>query len=286
MKLGGVIYLHDITERRMRGTTNRNLDMFHQLCGDEALARVILGTTNWGEVDEEKGKDREKELATNFLRTMIDLGSKMLRFVQTKESARAFLDAILGQLEFYKNEKIENDIPLQIQKEIVEHGRSIPETAAGQELKRHLEKKKENDIAPRIQKELVDLDRSIAETAAGQELKRHHEKKENDIAPRIQKELMDLGRSIPEIVTAAGKELLSSLKQYLETKETDRYDDNVMVGGLPTDIVILCDSIHRFFISIVLTLISELWAQLELGKALYVPRDLESLFSLMMLFCL
>ena len=60
--------------------------------------------------------------------------------------------------------------------------------------------------------------------------------------------------------------------------------DIVMVGGLPTDIVIPCDSIHQFFITIVLTLISELWAQPELGKALYVLRDLESLFSLTMLF--
>ena len=58
-----------------------------------------------------------------------------------------------------------------------------------------------------------------------------------------------------------------------------RYDDNVMVGGLPTDIVIPYDSILQSFITIVLTPISELWAQPELGKALYAPCDLESLFS-------
>ena len=81
----------------MRSTTRRNLDMFHQLCGDKAFARVVLGTTTWGWVDKETGKDREKELATNLWKTMIDSGSKMLRFDQTKESARAFLNAILGQ---------------------------------------------------------------------------------------------------------------------------------------------------------------------------------------------
>ena len=62
------------------------------------------------------------------------------------------------------------------------------------------------------------------------------------------------------------------------------YSDIVMVGGLPTDIVIPYDSIHQFFINILLTLISELWAHPELGKALYAPRDLESLSSLTMLF--
>ena len=57
--------------------------------------------------------------------------------------------------------------------------------------------------------------------------------------------------------------------------------DNVMEDGLPTDIVIPCDSIHRFFfLKISLPLLTVLWAQLELEKALYAPRDLESLFSL------
>ena len=61
-------------------------------------------------------------------------------------------------------------------------------------------------------------------------------------------------------------------------------DDNIMVDGRPTDIVIPCDSILQFFITIVLTPISVLWAQPELVKALYALRGLESLFSLTMLF--
>ena len=158
MILGGVIYLQSIAERRIRGRTIKNLDVLHQICGDKALARVILGTTNWGEDNEEIGKDREQELATNFLKTMIDSGSKMLRFYNTKESARAFLNTILGQLKFDKNGKIKNDTILRIQYELVDLHRSIPETAAVS--RRHLEKKKE----------LVDLDRSIPGTAAGQEL--------------------------------------------------------------------------------------------------------------------
>ena len=59
--------------------------------------------------------------------------------------------------------------------------------------------------------------------------------------------------------------------------------DNIMVDGLPTDIVIPCDSIHRFFIYHYL-IISVLWAQPESGKAPYAPCDLESLFSLTTLF--
>ena len=104
MKLGGVIYLQSIANKRMKGTTRRNLDMFRQLCGDKAFERVVLGTTNWEKVDENVGRMREQQLAKNFWNTMITLGSKSLRFDQTKRTAQGFLDVI-----FSENEKILND---------------------------------------------------------------------------------------------------------------------------------------------------------------------------------
>ena len=48
MTLGGVIYLLSFADKQMNGSTRRNFDMFYQLCGDKALGRVVLGTTNWG----------------------------------------------------------------------------------------------------------------------------------------------------------------------------------------------------------------------------------------------
>ena len=100
MTLGGIIYLLSIGEKRMKGTTRRSLDMFHHLCGDNALARVILGTTNWGEVEEDVGVRREQQWIKTFWEPMMSSGSKSLHFVKTKSSARAFLDAILGELFF------------------------------------------------------------------------------------------------------------------------------------------------------------------------------------------
>ena len=90
----------------MKGTTRRSLDMFHHLCGDNALARVILGTTNWGEVEEDVGVRREQQWIKTFWEPMMSSGSKSLHFVKTKSSARAFLDAILGELKFGGNEKM------------------------------------------------------------------------------------------------------------------------------------------------------------------------------------
>ena len=168
MKLGGVIYLQSIADKRMKGTTRRNLDMFCQLCGDKAFERVVLGTTNWGEGEEKKiGKMREQQLTNNFWNTMITLGSKSLRFDQSKKSARSFLDVILGQLEYGENEEVLNDTVLRIQNELVELDRKIPETSAGQELRYTLKQLREiqeegnskeaTALAASIEKQIAEL---------------------------------------------------------------------------------------------------------------------------------
>ena len=75
--------------------------MFRRLCGEDALSKVVLGTTNWGEVDGSVGKRREGQLADGFWKDL--KGSTMLRFYQTLESARGFLDVILLRtLAFFK----------------------------------------------------------------------------------------------------------------------------------------------------------------------------------------
>ena len=130
MKLGGVIYLQSIAEKRMKGTTRRNLEMFRRLCGDDALSKVVLGTTNWGEVSGEVGKRREGQLFDGFWKDL--KRSNMLRFDQTLKSAQEFLDVILRQ--FDRNISV-----LQIQGELVELAKILPATAAGKELRYSLE---------------------------------------------------------------------------------------------------------------------------------------------------
>jgi flagellar biosynthesis GTPase FlhF len=68
--------------------------MFRHLCGEDALSKVVLGTTNWGEVIEDVGQRREEQLA-GFWKNL--KGSTMMRFHQTQESARVFLEAILRE---------------------------------------------------------------------------------------------------------------------------------------------------------------------------------------------
>ena len=142
------------------GTTRRNLDMFSQLCGDKALARVVLGTTNWGEVNELVGEMREQQLAKTFWNTMTASGSKLLRFDRTEGSAWAFLDAILDQLEFGENEEILNDSVPRIQNELVDLERRIPETEAGKKLRYTLDQLRE------IQKDEANSEKAAALAAS------------------------------------------------------------------------------------------------------------------------
>ena len=60
--LSGVIYLHRITDRKLCGSSRKNLNVFRQLCGDEALTNVAIVTNMWENVEPATGVAREKEL--------------------------------------------------------------------------------------------------------------------------------------------------------------------------------------------------------------------------------
>ncbi|KAF9004212.1 P-loop containing nucleoside triphosphate hydrolase protein, partial [Cyathus striatus] len=139
MTLGGVIYLHDISQTRMLGTTRRNLEMFFKLCGSDALSSVVVGTTKWGEVELNVAEIREKQLCDIFWKPMIVAGSSVHRFQSTKDSAWEIVNSILDKVAI-------NDTPeaLQIQKEVVDLSKILPDTEAGRELRITLEQLLEN----------------------------------------------------------------------------------------------------------------------------------------------
>ncbi|KAG6851166.1 hypothetical protein H0H93_015176 [Arthromyces matolae] len=128
MKLAGVVYLHEISQPRMMGAPRRNLEMFSQLCGESAMRNVILVTTKWEEVSLELGERRERQLRDNYWKRMLELGSQMLRFHSQHDHSSAWdiVNRILG------NQPVD---ALQIQEEMVDLQRTIPETSAGRALR-------------------------------------------------------------------------------------------------------------------------------------------------------
>ena len=96
-KLGGLIYLHDISSHRMNGTAQRNLDMFKKICGNRALRSVVLGTTKWTELPSRSvGEQRLKILCDKYWLEMIEWGSFVHHFDDTQESAWDMVDSVLA----------------------------------------------------------------------------------------------------------------------------------------------------------------------------------------------
>jgi hypothetical protein len=157
MKLGGIIYLYDISQSHMLGTTLNNMEMFRELCGDDALKAVFLTTTKWGAVDDKAGKRREEQLSSELWKPMLDRGSRICRFDHTPASAQAILDSICNNY----NEREESNV-LRIQEEIVDMQKRIPDTNAGRKLRctlqEILDQQKRSGNQDDIQKTLCQLE--------------------------------------------------------------------------------------------------------------------------------
>ena len=124
--LSGLLYFHRISDNRMAGTPLKNLRMFEELCGKNAFQNVILTTTMWDEVDEETGEERERELKTKYWRTMLDRNSTTSRFLRTRESAFDLIEPLI--------EAANKRSSVLLQDELVDLRKTLPATAAGQEL--------------------------------------------------------------------------------------------------------------------------------------------------------
>jgi len=134
MVLGGVIYLHDISQGRFSGTARRNLEVFNRLCGDAALDKVVLGTTKWSRLSQDDGLRREDELKEVHWKEMVNKGSQVRRFEGTQESAWKVVSVFLERAS-RRRKNLGEEISLQIQDEIAVKRRIIPETKAGKELR-------------------------------------------------------------------------------------------------------------------------------------------------------
>jgi hypothetical protein len=75
-----------------------HLATLEKLCGDDFPQRILLVTTMWHLVDEEKGPSREEKIRTDYWQTMTTRGTKMFRFEDKDdaESAWCAVETLLG----------------------------------------------------------------------------------------------------------------------------------------------------------------------------------------------
>ncbi|KFY81755.1 hypothetical protein V500_11115 [Pseudogymnoascus sp. VKM F-4518 (FW-2643)] len=116
--LHGIIYLHRITDIFMQGSARKNLILFRQLCGQEALKKVILVTTMWDKVPEEEGIKRERELINtpDLWGWMLGKGSTCHRHNNTEGSARDIVSNLAGH---------KTPITTDLQRQLVEENKSL-----------------------------------------------------------------------------------------------------------------------------------------------------------------
>ena len=131
-KLAGIVYLHDISLSRMEPIF-RSLVVFQKLCGKDALKRVVLCTTKWSDIFREEGESRTEQLKEGHWKEMIEGGSTVRRFEDSQESAWDVIASIIVGHQIGKMDA------LQIQEEMVEAKKLIPETEAGRQLRYSLD---------------------------------------------------------------------------------------------------------------------------------------------------
>jgi DNA anti-recombination protein RmuC len=102
--------------------------MFRRLCGDSTLKNVILVTNMWGKVEQGVGEARERELAGVYFKPALDKDAQLARHHNTTQSSHDIIRRIM------KN----HPTPLRIQRELIDEGKDIKDTAAGEAINEEL----------------------------------------------------------------------------------------------------------------------------------------------------
>ena len=119
MTIGGVLYLHDISNKCFTGTARMNLMIFRHLCEDAVFDKVIIGTTNWGVNAFDRDQQREEEMRAEHWSTLLEQGAEVRRFLRSSASAWDILNIFLQRSDNAR--RFAQDVyPLQIQREMIE----------------------------------------------------------------------------------------------------------------------------------------------------------------------
>jgi hypothetical protein len=209
IKLHGIIYLHRITDPRMQGSGMRNLHMFKRLCGDKNLSNVIMATCQWERVLEADGAEREKQLreTPHFWGYMVDRGSQMHRHYNTRESALRLIDSLVG------GTASRPKIVLDIQTQMVDEGKDLASTGAGQAVDDAISKERQK-FAKEIAESQADIREALAsrdrETASVLE---QHQKEMNERVRKLDNEHAALQVSLERLQEERFAKMKSDLKE-------------------------------------------------------------------------
>ncbi|TFK28462.1 hypothetical protein FA15DRAFT_665433 [Coprinopsis marcescibilis] len=90
--LTGVLYLHDITQKRIRGPTS--LKLVERLVGTGSLSTLSFITTQWDTDTVQVGEERENELRDTFWKDALNGGATISRVHKTLEHPTPHFDVV------------------------------------------------------------------------------------------------------------------------------------------------------------------------------------------------
>ncbi|TFK28447.1 hypothetical protein FA15DRAFT_61518 [Coprinopsis marcescibilis] len=131
-KLAGIVYLHDIHQKRALRSTELNFSVFEKLIGEGRLEKIVIATSHWDELPPESipsFSGREKELQDLYWGQLLERGVRYGR-VGSADSVHAIVNQILSQ-----TATDASDLHLRIQEELLQLKMIIPATDAGRQLK-------------------------------------------------------------------------------------------------------------------------------------------------------
>ena len=159
-RLSGIIYLQPITRTRMTGSMVENLKVFEQLVGQDTFIGVVLVTTMWDLLlsDTSVGREREDTLKEGFWAPFIEKGSVTARSYGDRRSAVEIVERIAF------DQRNSSNLPLAIQREMVDEHKVLAVTAAREVLHQSLLEVRQKCTAV-LAKSRTDAQAKLSQTA-------------------------------------------------------------------------------------------------------------------------
>lgn len=205
VRLSGMVYLHSISETRMKGSHMTNLRMFQKMAGLENMGHIVLTTTMWDKTSNEDGKRREMELLStdDFWGSMIKAGSEFRRFHNDKRSA---LNIVGGLIERH------DKLILSLQREMTDGKKDLDQTSAGKALNVEINTQKEQ-----YEKRLKEQEDEMKQALKENDMKYAQELA--DAQDKINTDMQRLERNQEELKVSNEKLLQDKEEQIRKTNE-------------------------------------------------------------------
>lgn len=213
VRIHGIIVLHPIADNRMGGSSVRNIEMMKKLCGFDSYENVAVATTMWppfgtgagSSVERRILEKRETELLVDqrFMGELVANGAGMFRHnesgnndaAEQMRSTRRIVSSLIAKLDTTSS-PIK---PLLLQRELIDEGKTLGETAAGIAIAgdlykaRREHKRQLQNLETELKSQLAKANAS--HTAQLQELKTDIQRKLAD----VEEEKRALRKSIKEL---------------------------------------------------------------------------------------